>query len=95
MSKIYLNGMRVKGETFAHYINTETDGTTLEDNSNEVRFTVNSDAVLFDRAGKLGNFLTGNDNLWYFSCLSGLVIETGNKDLIKAEMKVFKHFLEL
>lgn len=95
MSKHILNAMRVKGVAFIHYINTDTDATTLEDESDNVRFIVNSDAYLFDRAGKLGAFYTDENGDWYFKGLSGLIIVTDNKDLIKAEMKVFKHFLEL
>lgn len=95
MSKVYLDGVCVKGEAFTHYINTETDSTTLEDESGEVRFTVDKDGVMYDRAGRLGTFRTDTNQLWYFKCLSGLIVESGTKNLLKAEMKVFKHFLEL
>ena len=95
MSKINLNGLHVNGESFTHFINTATDGTTLEDDGGEVRFTVDKNAVLFDRAGRLGMFYTNDNDLWVFECMSGLIIPTGNKSLIKAEMKIFKHFLEL
>jgi hypothetical protein len=94
MAKISLNQMILNKKSYVHFIDTEDDSTVLEEYG-EVLFKVNSDAVLFDRAGSLGKFRTDTNNLWFFECLSGVIIETGNKDLIKAEMKVFKHLLEL
>lgn len=93
MSKSILNSFRVEGEAYQHRIDTCTDATDVITESGEVLYTVDSGANMFDRAGRIGKFRLDQNYLWYFEGMSGLVIETGNKNLIKAEMKVFKHFL--
>ena len=93
MSKLHLGGFRNDGHSYEHSINTETDATELLNDVGEVLYTVDSFANVFDRAGRIGNFYTNDFGAWYFKGVSGMIIETGNQSLIKAEMKVFKHFL--
>ena len=95
MSRSYLGHfLHSSGNKFKHEIDTETDVTYLTDSDGTVVYTVNSDAYLFDSVGHIGTFRMNNLNHWYFQCLSGIIIETEDKYLIKAEMKVFKNLLD-
>ena len=95
MSRSYLgNFLHSSGNKFKHEIDTESDATYLTDPNGTTVYTVNSDAYLFDSVGHIGTFRMNNLNQWYFQCLSGMIIETEDKYLIKAEMKVFKNLLD-
>lgn len=94
MSKSQLDGMYVKGAFYSHFINLDTDATTIENESGDVIYTVDSSAVAYDRAGKIGQFYTDSDSKWYFQGLSKIIVDTEYKNLLKAEMQVFKQFLE-
>ncbi|HET8687944.1 MAG TPA: hypothetical protein VFM18_14995 [Methanosarcina sp.] len=91
---IHLNRFRIGNEIYDHFICTETDATFLKDRLGKVLFKVNSDAYMYNGAGDyVGKFRTDENHLWEFHSSDETIFTTGNKSLIKAEMKVFKNLL--
>ena len=92
--KTVLTYFRANGKNYYHSIDTKTDATYVTDDKDEPRYTVDSDANVSDRAGRIGKFRTDDHGCWNFIGLSGVVIEGRTKELIEAELKIFKLFLE-
>lgn len=88
-------GDREKPIWVTHSINTLDDSTKFVNNDKTV-FRIDSSANMYDAEGKLfGCFRMDNDHLWYFKYADRSErIETPNKDLIKAEVLVFKTLFE-
>lgn len=95
MSKAFLYSFTVNDVVYYHSIDTENDATYLKDWNGSLLYTVNSDADLSDKIGlRIGSFRTDTNGLWYFRFgSSNTTIQTGEKDLIKAELKVFKNLM--
>jgi hypothetical protein len=95
MSKSTLSCFWVNDHSYEHYIDTETDATHVINENSEIIYTVDSDCHVYDRAGRIGKFYSRRiSHKWYFEGLSGVVFESHVEDLIAAEVKLFKHFLE-
>ena len=90
-----LNEFHINGKLYHHFIDRSNDRTYLDDEAANTLYVVDSRGCMTDRAGTVGKFSLDIDGFWTFNCLSGLKIITGNSDLNKAEMKVFKHLLIL
>ena len=88
-------GTREEPIWVSHYINPNNDSTYFEVD-NKVVMTVDSSAYAYNSDNaRFGMFRTDNTDLWSF-CFddTGHLIPTPNKDLIKAEVLVFKQLVE-
>lgn len=92
-----LNTPRINGKRYEHYIHTGDDSTFLVAcASRDTRlFSVTNDARVLDHTShEIGTFHLDNNHLWYFESTTGdFKFESGNKNLIKAEVKLFKKLL--
>lgn len=92
-NKSELDYVKVKGVTYVHYIDIGDDSTTFEVWNGNLLYKVDSSANVYSAEVRIGCFRTDNNSLWYFESLDGKTISTGNKSLLKAEMKVFKELV--
>lgn len=90
-----LHGACLMGIWYDHSIDTEDDSTVLvRENDKKVIWKIDFRADMYDSEGALvGRFHLDKSNYWEYTHQDGTVITTGNRDLLKAEMKVFKVLL--
>jgi len=83
---------------YHHTIDFNDDSTQLVVyDTDEVLYRVDSNAYVYDRVGRIGQFHMDSYGYWYFKGLHGVHIvhiATTNKDLLKAEVIVFTKLLE-
>jgi hypothetical protein len=98
-----LNTLKVGDTLINHYINTETDATCFARSEDlKLLCVISRDALMTDGERPLGKFYLNQDGYWFFvfaddqghySYHLADRLETGNKDLIKAEAKVLKELV--
>lgn len=97
MSIVILNTIRLPEDIWIeHTINTENDETNFKNvETGQTVMRVDSSAYVYDSTKCIGSFRTNEENLWDFICLSSNQdsIAIPNKDLIKAEVRVFKELV--
>lgn len=90
--------MRLNNAIVEHSINTETDATHfhvwLEDGTLREVMRIDSCARVFMGDERYGEFSMDENHLWFYRHPDGHETLTGNKDLLKAEVKVFKELVE-
>lgn len=85
----YLSHFIINHHLFEHQFTASNDSTRLVNDDGDLLYTVNNNAKMFDaNDNHIGSFYTDKNSLWEFH-VGPFVIKTGNKDLLKAEMKVF------
>lgn len=83
---------------YSHKIDSKTDATFfIKEEENVAMFRVDSSANLFDSNDiAIGRFRMNKDGYWIYTSQDFKVeVFTGNKSLLKAEMKIFKDLLAL
>lgn len=84
------------GKLCIHGSNHTDDSTYVLSSSGERLFTVDADAIVYDKDGKrIGKFRTDGAEYWYFK-YDGVdkSLHFGNKNLIKSEIKLFKMLIK-
>ena len=92
-----LNTVRINGKFYKHYIHTGNDSTFLvaaNDPDKKLWVVTNDARVLDEHHQEIGRWLLNDKNLYCYESHDGtFTFESGNRSLIKAEVKLFKKFM--
>lgn len=95
MSVSVLNSFVVADNFFTQVIDTSNDSVYIKDEDENIIFEIDNTAKMTDGGSvKYGKFRLDENRLWVFKdAKDEISVQTGNKDLIKAEMKIVKLIL--
>lgn len=92
----HLNTIRINDSFYEHYIDTNTNATYLCERRGDGKlFVVESGGIVLDKDNnEIGKWNMDDNHLWYYVSADGSFrLDTGNKNLIKAEAKLFKKLM--